>query len=345
MNNDVIGRGLGLLFGWRLWAGAAAVGAVGLGALAVPVAVVVAAQGSNGSGAGGGGAANTAGISDAVPAQYRDAVIRAGTVCDGITAPLIAAQIGAESGWDPSAASPAGAQGISQFMPATWAAHGLDGDGDGTADPWNPADAIWSQGHYMCQLLAGIDSLLAAGAVRGDRVELALAAYNAGTGAVEAAGGIPHNGETEAYVDRIMATVPTYTGDAGGTPLLVGADAQTADAIEWAKGIAEDDSHGYVWGGEGPHYDCSGLTAAFMRMRGVILPHQANSQSLLGTTVPESQASPGDLIFWSTDGGAYYYHVAIYLGGGQMISADSEASGINIEPIWGRDQTIIFKHY
>lgn len=345
MNNEVIGRSLALLFGWKLWAGAAAVGAVGLGMLAIPVAVVVAAQGNNGSGAGGGSAANTTGISDAVPAQYRDTVTRAGTVCDGITAPLIAAQIGTESGWDPSAASHAGAQGISQFMPPTWAAHGLDGDGDDTADPWNPADAIYSQAHYMCHLLADIDSLLAAGAVHGDRIELTLAAYNAGTGAVEAAGGIPHNGETETYVDRIMATVPTYTGDEGGAIPLVGADAQTTDAIKWAKGIAEDDSHGYVWGGEGPHYDCSGLTAAFMRMRGVILPHQANSQARLGTTVPESQAVPGDLIFWSTDGGTYYYHVAIYLGGGQMISADSEASGINVEPIWGRNQTIIFKHY
>lgn len=330
----------------RIWKASLAFAAISFGffLLMIPTAIIaISAGGQQGSNPN--GVSAPVGISDNVPEQYRAAVLRAGSICEGITPPLIAAQIETESAWRADATSNAGAQGIAQFMPGTWAAHGRDGDGDGTADPWNPTDAIWSQGHYMCQLLAGIDSLLAAGAVRGDRVELALAAYNAGTGAVEAAGGIPHNGETEAYVDRIMATVPTYTGDAGGTPLLVGADAQTADAIEWAKGIAEDDSHGYVWGGEGPHYDCSGLTAAFMRMRGVILPHQANSQSLLGTTVPESQASPGDLIFWSTDGGAYYYHVAIYLGGGQMISADSEASGINIEPIWGRDQTIIFKHY
>lgn len=332
----------------RIWRASLAFAAISFAffLLMIPAAIIAIGAGGQQGSSNPNGVSAPVGISDEVPEQYRAAVLRAGSVCEGITPPLIAAQIETESAWRADATSNAGAMGIAQFMPDTWnGGAGKDGDGDGTADPWNTTDAIYSQAHYMCHLLAQVDAGLAAHAISGDRIELALAAYNAGTGAVEAAGGIPHNGETEAYVDRIMATVPTYTGDAGGTPLLVGADAQTADAIEWAKGIAEDDSHGYVWGGEGPHYDCSGLAAAFMRMRGVILPHQANSQSLLGTTVPESQASPGDLIFWSTDGGAYYYHVAIYLGGGQMISADSEASGINIEPIWGRDQTIIFKHY
>ena len=39
------------------------------------------------------------------------------------------------------------------------------------------------------------------------------------------------------------------------------------------------------------------------------------------------------------------YHTAIYIGNGQMISADSPAQGINIESIWGRDQHIIFRTY
>jgi membrane-bound lytic murein transglycosylase B len=46
--------------------------------------------------------------------------------------------------------SPAGAEGPMQFMPATWAVYGIDGDGDGVADIWDPADAVPSAGHYLC---------------------------------------------------------------------------------------------------------------------------------------------------------------------------------------------------
>jgi len=82
----------------------------------------------------------------------------------------------AESGWNPNAVSPAGAQGLSQFMPGTWIGEGVDGDGDGVRDPFNPADAIASQAAFMCKLLAAVtadDSLI------GDPIDLALAGYNA----------------------------------------------------------------------------------------------------------------------------------------------------------------------
>ena len=55
-----------------------------------------------------------------VPSEYAAFVQAAGEVCAGIPGSLIAAQIDAESGWNPDALSPAGAQGISQFMPTTW---------------------------------------------------------------------------------------------------------------------------------------------------------------------------------------------------------------------------------
>ncbi len=77
--------------------------------------------------------------SGTVPAAYEGLVVRAAQTCPGITAPLLAAQLEAESGWNPQATSPVGAQGLAQFMPATWAGEGIDGDGDGRRDPFTPA--------------------------------------------------------------------------------------------------------------------------------------------------------------------------------------------------------------
>ena len=150
-----------------------------------------------------------------VPAEYQADVERAGTVCPVITSPLIAAQIEAESNWNPNAGSPAGAQGIAQFMPGTWASVGLDGDGDGRADILNPHDAIWTQAHYMCSLAAQMQSYLDQGRVHGDVVDLALAAYNAGSGAVLSAGGIPPYAETRTYVARIRSLMVKYQGEGG----------------------------------------------------------------------------------------------------------------------------------
>lgn len=165
-----------------------------------------------------------------VPAEYQTDLERAGSICQAITAPLIASQIEQESGWNSRAGSSAGAQGIAQFMPGTWASVGLDGDGDGKADVWNPHDAIWTQGHYMCNLVSQMQGYLDAGKVKGDVVDLALAAYNAGSGNVLSAGGIPNFEETKKYVARIKALMVKYSSqdgeDTGGvtgqlTPSLV----------------------------------------------------------------------------------------------------------------------------
>ncbi|MFG1626264.1 lytic transglycosylase domain-containing protein [Kribbella sp. NPDC049227] len=73
-----------------------------------------------------------------VPAAYQELVVAAGEVCPGVSAPLIAAQIEQESGWNPNATSPVGAQGLSQFMPGTWAELGRDANGNGVNSPFDP---------------------------------------------------------------------------------------------------------------------------------------------------------------------------------------------------------------
>ncbi len=133
-----------------------------------------------------------------VPEEYRTLIVSAAATCDGLPAPVLAAQLAQESGWDPRAVSPAGAQGIAQFMPTTWKAHGIDGNGDGRADVWDPADAIPSAARLNCLLLDEV------GSVPGDRLTLMLAAYNAGPTSVRRAGGVPDFPETRGYVTAVL---------------------------------------------------------------------------------------------------------------------------------------------
>jgi hypothetical protein len=103
-----------------------------------------------------------------------------------VSATLLAAQLYAESGFNPFASSAAGAQGIAQFMPGTAAALGLE-------DPFDAPQAIDAQARLMRDLLR-----------RFAAVPLALAAYNAGPAPVQACGCVPDYPETRAYVARVL---------------------------------------------------------------------------------------------------------------------------------------------
>jgi hypothetical protein len=155
-----------------------------------------------GAGVGGpgpdGSLAGAAGLPDFVPDRYRAPLLRAAARWN-VSAALLAGQLMAESNFDPFAGSPAGAQGIAQFMPSTAAAYGL-------RDPFDPVEAIDAQAHLMADLLRQFGS-----------PQLALAAYNAGPAPVEACRCIPAYPETQAYVTRILALL----GGAGAGALAV----------------------------------------------------------------------------------------------------------------------------
>jgi hypothetical protein len=142
-----------------------------------------------------------------VPVTYESLVRKAAQTCPRITAPLLAAQLEQESGWNPGAVSPSGAQGLAQFLPGTWLCEGLDGDGDGIRDPFNAADAIASQASFMCRLLAAVT---ADPSLTGDSIDLTLAGYNAGLGAVQRYHGVPPYPETQGYITRILTLTASY---------------------------------------------------------------------------------------------------------------------------------------
>ncbi len=140
--------------------------------------------------AGGGSASSltSTNLPSFVPPRYRDPILRSAARWN-VPPALMAGQLMAESGFDPTAGSPAGAQGIAQFMPSTADAYGL-------TNPYDPVAAIDAEAHLMSDLLRQFGS-----------PELALAAYNAGPAPVEACHCIPPYPETQAYVTRILALI------------------------------------------------------------------------------------------------------------------------------------------
>jgi soluble lytic murein transglycosylase-like protein len=113
----------------------------------------------------------------------------------GISAPLLGGLIKQESGFNPNARSGAGAVGLTQLMPSTAA-------GLGVTDPLDPAQAIDGGAKYLKEQLDKF----------GGDASLALAAYNAGPGAVQKYGGVPPYAETQGYVKNVLANANALGG-------------------------------------------------------------------------------------------------------------------------------------
>jgi hypothetical protein len=133
----------------------------------------------------------TTGSGSLAGVPYSDLFSRAGSRY-GVDPSLLAAMASQESGFNASAVSPAGAQGLMQFMPATAAGLGVN--------PLDPGSAIDGAARYLSSLKKQFGS-----------TDLALAAYNAGPGTVSRYGGIPPYAETQKYVRAVMSKAEAYT--------------------------------------------------------------------------------------------------------------------------------------
>ncbi len=236
--------------------------------------------------------------------------------------------------------SSAGAQGLMQFIPATFASFGVDGNADGTIAINDDADSLYSAAHY----------LVASGAHNGpDGIRQALYAYNHALwyvndvlyyAAAYAGGDITENP---------CVTADTQTGTGGGVPVVTGAGS-TATVINaamsylgtrysWGGGTASGPSYGICCSPHGQDarnilgFDCSGLVLYAYAQIGVRLDHLADTIAYRsgGQIIPRdfTQMLPGDVIGFAYRPGGHVFHVGIYLGNGQMVDSDSSGVGFD----------------
>lgn len=283
-----------------------------------------------------------------VPAAYLSLVQQAGTTCAEYPAALLAAQIEAESGWNPTATSPVGAEGIAQFMPGTWAGLGVAGS------PLDPNAAIPAMAKYMCSIISDVKAAMASGKVtRGTLIQNALAAYNCGEGNLYASHGFPTGiAETDAYVPKILALQTTYTAPAATTlALSTGAADLTANgpcplgnsdhgtscnaAIAYAVGRMNDPTDDtwnngclrLVTTAYGGQYAGIGNLWAITSARAV------QAAGLMQPPTTNYAGIPRGAVLWYDHPG-HPGHVAISVGGGMAITTDApRVNHVGVVPI------------
>jgi soluble lytic murein transglycosylase-like protein len=134
-------------------------------------------------------------VSGAGASSAFDSEINAAAASNGIDPALLKGLVSQESGFNPSARSGAGAVGLTQLMPGTASALGV-------TNPLDPAQSLQGGAKYLREQLDRFG---------GDET-LALAAYNAGPGAVQKYGGVPPYAETQNYVTSVMSKAASFRG-------------------------------------------------------------------------------------------------------------------------------------
>ncbi len=122
-----------------------------------------------------------------------ESLIQQAAARNGLDPAVLHGLIQQESGFDPNATSSAGAAGLTQLMPGTASSLGV-------ANPLDPAESIEGGARYLGELMSQF----------GGNTSDALAAYNAGPGAVQEYGGIPPYAETESYVSKVLGYAEAY---------------------------------------------------------------------------------------------------------------------------------------
>ncbi len=170
------------------------------GSTAAPTAFAAALQAA--TTATGSGAAPTG--AEAAGSGAYDSLIEAAALRNGLDPAVLHGLIEQESGFNPDAQSAAGAQGLTQLMPGTASSLGV-------ANPLNAAESIEGGARYLSQMMSDF----------GGNTSEALAAYNAGPGAVRQYGGVPPYAETEGYVSKVLGYAESYRAEHPSTAMEV----------------------------------------------------------------------------------------------------------------------------
>ncbi|MER7790370.1 NlpC/P60 family protein [Streptomyces sp. NPDC097640] len=114
-------------------------------------------------------------------------------------------------------------------------------------------------------------------------------------------------------------------------------DSRAAKAVAYARAQL---GKAYVWGGTGPRgYDCSGLTMRAWQAAGVQLPRTTWKQRYAGKATTRAELRPGDLVLSNGDG-----HIALYIGGGEVIHAPRPGSTVQVAPLPAPGKATGYRH-
>jgi cell wall-associated NlpC family hydrolase len=213
-----------------------------------------------------------------------------------------------------SGANSAGAEGMMQFEPATFAEYDepVPSGGVTPPTPYDPTDAVSAAARLLCA--------------------------NGGAGGVDLSGAVYDYNHSSAYVAQVLALAQTYavassasSASTGGSPTLADDTGAGALAVSWALSQIGTP---YIWGGETPGvgFDCSGLVQAAYAVAGVSLPRVAQDQyDATPKLAPDGGLEPGDLVFFGGGPGSID-HVGLFVGviAGQYVMVDAPHTGADV---------------
>ncbi|MEV0823393.1 C40 family peptidase [Nonomuraea rubra] len=239
-----------------------------------------------------------------------------------------------------SGTNSAGAAGPMQFLISTWGGkaripassefngYASDGDGDGVADVYNPADAI----------LGAAKMLKRNGAP--ENVRQALFVYNRAWWYVDQVEEIARQ-----YAKSGVVKVPPQASEDCDDPLVEAAPSDlVAKILQYA--LAQRGKP-YLWGGTGPDsFDCSGVIYAAYKAAGLTIPRTTFTQWPFGVKVLEGEEQPGDLVFFNAGPGTSADnpgHVGLVVSKGKMLEARCRLCGpIKVTSYQARDNRVGF---
>jgi cell wall-associated NlpC family hydrolase len=253
-----------------------------------------------------------------IPTNYLALYQAAAATCPGLSWTILAAigKIETNDGRSTlpgvhSGSNSAGAAGVMQFEPATFAAYDqpIPPGGVAPASPYDPADAIYAAARLLC----------ANGARNNANINAAIFTYN----------------HADWYVNEVLAQASEYA-QATTDPsvdcasIVTGMD-QALTAVQFA---CAQIGKPYIWGGNGtPGFDCSGLTHAAYIAAGVTLPRTAQTQYNAGPLIPAgAPLQIGDLVFYGARPTSVT-HVGIAISATQMIDAPHTGADVRIDGV------------